>query len=245
MVKGKKKAIGIMMPDSVTGEMKAVRGFPTPSRKIQVYDPIFPLAANSVGLPKGDPIGNALPTYFKIPGFESLNENDMILTTFKWNVHTQGRSSQWKYNAEIVHTNPLFMNPQTAKRFDLTNGDEVEVTVKRPKGLTYRGNIDESVGVFKNKIRILNGIHERVICFAHGGGHWEQGSVARAEDKKSMPSAGLDSTSKEDLHNEIWWSKERGGTGNGVAMNDFMPINPSPLVGGQNWFDNICEIRKI
>ena len=24
-------------------------------------------------------------------------------------------------------------------------------------------------------------------------------------------------------------------------MNDFLPINPSPLVGGQNWFDNIVN----
>jgi len=243
--KGKKIAVGIMMPDSKTGEMKAIRGFPTPSRKIQVHDPIFPLAAKSAGLPEADPNGSALPTLFTIPGFEDLKENDMILTTFKWNVHTQGRSSQWKFNAEIVHTNQFFINPKTAERMGLKTGDEVEVTVQRPKGLTYRGGIDEVVGVVKNKIRVLNGIHERVICFAHAGGHWEHGAVARAENKKSAPDGESHESLENDFENDIWWSKERGGTGNGVAMNDALPINPAPLVGGQNWFDNICQIRKV
>jgi len=244
-VGGEKTTLGILLPNRDTGEMEAVRGFPTPSRKIQVYDSVFPLAAKSVGLPGNDPNGSALPTLFSIPGFDDLKENDMILTTFKWNVHTQGRSSQWKFNAEIVHTNQLFINPKTAGRMGLKTGDEVEVTVQRPKGLTYRGGIDEVVGVVTNKVRLLNGVHERVICFAHAGGHWEHGAVARAENKKSLPVENTNSNLENNFENEIWWSKEQGGAGNGVAMNDVLPINPSPLVGGQNWFDNICQIRKI
>ncbi len=159
--KGKKTAVGIMMPDWKSGEMRPVRGFPTPSRKIQVKDPIFEVAAKSVGLPKGDPNGAVLPTYFPIPGFEDLSEDEFILTTFKWNVHTQGRSAYWKYHAEIVHTNPLFINPTTAARFGLKTGDEIEVTVKRPKGYTYRGNIDEAVGVFRNRVRHEHQSHSR------------------------------------------------------------------------------------
>lgn len=244
-IKGKKRAIGIMMPNRVSGKMMAIRGFPTPTRLIQVKDPIFPLAAKSVGLPEGDPNGNALPTYYSIPGFEDLEENDMILTTFKWNVHTQGRSAMWKYSAEIVHTNPLFISPITAKKMGLTSGDEVEVTVKRPKGLTYRGGIDENVSVFRNTIRVLNGVHERVLCFGHGAGHWQQGSVSKGENRISMPKEGFDGEKSPHLHDEIWWSKEQGGTGNGVPMNDNLPINPSPLVGGQNWFDSICKVRKV
>ena len=148
--------------------------------------------------------------------------------------------------AEIVHTNQLFINPTTANRLGLKTGDEVEVTVQRPKGLTYRGGIDEIVGVVRNKIRVLKGVHERVICFAHAGGHWEHGAVARAENKKSLPINTDDDALDKDFEDDIWWSKALGGTGNGTAaMNDVLPINPSPLVGGQNWFDNICQIRKV
>ena len=48
-----------------------------------------------------------------------------------------------------------------------------------------------------------------------------------------------------ELSSSVWWSKERGGTGGGVAINDIYPINPQPLLGGQNWFDNVCRIRRV
>ncbi|MFQ5667789.1 MAG: molybdopterin-dependent oxidoreductase [Candidatus Binatia bacterium] len=249
--KGKKKAIGIMMPDEQSGTRIPVRGFPTPTRKIQVYDPIFPLAARCVGLPEDDPNGAALPTWFRIPGFGALDPDALILTTFKWNVHTQGRSSQWKYSAEIVHTNPLFINPETARTRGLEDGDEVEVAVQRPQGHTYRGDKQEVVGVFRNRIRYLQGMHPRVIAFGHSAGHWEHGAVGRAELESSIPAAaagGSGSTPLQDpdIPDNIWWARARGGPGNGTRrMNDNLPINPSPLVGGQNWFDNICKVRKV
>jgi len=33
--------------------------------------------------------------------------------------------------------------------------------------------------------------------------------------------------------------------GNGEALNHVLPINPQPLVGGQNWFDTVCRVRKV
>jgi hypothetical protein len=47
------------------------------------------------------------------------------------------------------------------------------------------------------------------------------------------------------LRDEIWWSKAKGGPGSGVALNHALPINAQPLVGGQNWFDTVCTIRKV
>jgi thiosulfate reductase / polysulfide reductase chain A len=43
----------------------------------------------------------------------------------------------------------------------------------------------------------------------------------------------------------VWWAKKRGGIGGGVHINDALPINPAPLIGGQNWYDNVCSIEKI
>lgn len=53
-------------------------------------------------------------------------------------------------------------------------------------------------------------------------GHWEHGSVGKGGD--------VDVGEDTDLPNRIWWAKSRGG----VHINDALPINPSPLVGGQN-----------
>ena len=240
------KAVGIMI------DGQAVRGFPTPSRKIQVYDDIFQTAAQAVGLPLDDPNASPLPLYFKVPAHEALEADEYILTTFKWNVHTQGRSGHLKYQAEIVHTNPLFMHPDTGRELGVEEGDEVEVTTYRPKGYTYRAGEDEPVGSFRNRVRFLSGMHRRVVASSHHVGHWEHGSVGKGGDVdesevEDFPGydAELEAVQDPDLPNRIWWAKSRGGVGGGVHINDALPINPSPLVGGQNWYDNVCRVRKV
>jgi anaerobic selenocysteine-containing dehydrogenase len=237
--KGKRVVVGIMQ------DGKPVQGFPTPTRKIQVHDPVFQIAAEAVGLPEGDPNGSVLPTWFPVPELDKLKDDELVFTTFKWNVHTQGRSGHWKYQTEIVHANPVYMHPSTGKRFGLKNGDRIEVTVKRPQGLTYRANETKPVGSFRQEVRFLEGVHPRVICCAHHMGHWGHGMVARAE--VGPPDPGSDGTliKDRDLPSNVWWAAAEGGPGNGVHTNDALPINPAPLVGGQNWNDNVATIRKL
>ncbi|MDF1714645.1 MAG: molybdopterin-dependent oxidoreductase, partial [Akkermansiaceae bacterium] len=97
------KAVGIIK------DGKPVRGFPTPNRVINVYDEIFPEAAKAVGLPLSDGNASPLAVWHEVPEHVDLPEDRFIFSTFKWNVHTQGRSGHWKYAAEIIHTNPVFM----------------------------------------------------------------------------------------------------------------------------------------
>ena len=107
---------------------------------------VRPSLRDRTGLPADDVNASELPTWAPVPEHEDLPEDRMILTTFKWNVHTQGRSSQWRYQAEIVHTNQAFLNPETARRLGVQDGDEVEITVYRPKQHTYRAGESEPVG---------------------------------------------------------------------------------------------------
>jgi len=239
---GEREAIGIMQ------DGRAVRGFPTPTRKIAVFDPIFPLAARHVGLPESDMNASPIPVYGRVPEHEDLDDDAYILTTFKWNVHTQGRSGYWKYAAEIVHTNHAMIAPETAERLGVETGDEIEITSLRPKGLVYRANEEAPVGSVRNRVRIVPGMHPRVIAQAHHAGHWEHGTIARGgepgpEGAATGMAAGL--PGQRELAESVWWSKERGGTGGGVAINHVYPINAQPLVGGQNWFDNVCRVRRV
>ena len=80
------KEIGIMK------DGRAVRGFPTPGRKINVYDEIWPTAAKAVGLPMDDVNASPIAVYDTVPEHKELADNRFIFTTFKWNVHTQSRS---------------------------------------------------------------------------------------------------------------------------------------------------------
>jgi anaerobic selenocysteine-containing dehydrogenase len=241
--KGRREVIGIER-DGV-----ALRGFPTPSGLIQVRDDVFPLAAEKTGLPLDDVNAQPLPTWGPVPEHEGLPADRFVLTTFKWNVHTQGRSAYWKHQTEIVHTNPILMNPRTAERLDLAEGDEVDLTVYRPRQHTYRAGEEEPVGVFRQHVRLLEGVHEKVVCVSHHMGHWEHGTIARADMVRASPAAAGFSQSSEtrdpDVTERVWWSKARGGPGNGRYLNDALPINPTPLVGGQSWFDNVVSIRKV
>lgn len=238
---GEGEAVGIMM------DGKPVRGFPTPSRKIEVYDPIFPQAARLTGLAPTDVNASPLATYDRIPSFEAMNEDELVFTTFKWNVHTQGRTGHLKYQAEIVHTNPLYIHPDTAARFELTDGDRVEVTVMRPRGAVYRAGESQPVGRFTNAVRLLRGVSPGLIAASHHMGHWEYGPVAHDTQGTIDGAPGFDAASRADpdIPEHVWWQKSRGGPGNGVYINDAMPICPTPLVGGQAWFDNVCRIRKL
>lgn len=236
------KAVGLMQ------DGKAVLGFETPSRKIQVYDEIWPLAAEKVGLPMDDVNASPIAIYDTIPEHRDLPEDRFIFSTFKWNVHTQGRSGHWKYHSEIVHTNPVFMHPDTGKELGLSEGDTVKVSVFRPKGVTYRAGEPDVMGSFENHVRFLKGMHPRVVMCSHHVGHWEHGAVGRAENAISGPAEGLpregDLPVDRDIPKKIWWSKANGGIGGGAAINDALPINPCPLTGGQNWYDNVCKVEK-
>ncbi|HEB90899.1 MAG TPA: twin-arginine translocation signal domain-containing protein [Deltaproteobacteria bacterium] len=239
---GKRHTIGIVR------DGRPVRGFPTPSRKIEVRDETFPLAARLTGLPASDINASAVPTYARVPEHVDLSDDEYVLTTFKWNVHTQGRSAYWKHAAEIVHTNPVMMAPVTAERLGVATGDEVELTTYRPKGASDRSGERDPVGRLRNRVRVVPGMHPRVVACAHHSGHWEHGVVARGgEPTIASARVGMnaDTSELDALAREIWWSKDRGGVGHGVAINDVYPINPAPLVGGQNWFDNVCRIRRV
>ena len=237
------KAVGIMQ------DGKAVQGFPTPDRKIGVYDPVFPLAARHVGVPESDPVASPIATWFEVPAFTAMDRSKQLhFTTFKWNVHTQGRSGHWKYAAEIIHDNPLFIAPTTAREHGLEDGALVEVTVSRPRGHTFRAGEEAPVGSFQQRLKVLPGMSEGLVASSHHVGHWQHGPVGSGRPEGTTEAdPGFDRVkmADPDIAQNMWWAKSKGGVGSGVHINDAMPIDPAPLIGGQNWFDNVCTVRTI
>ncbi len=78
----KKEAIGVMQ------EGVAMRGFKTPSRKFEIYSSIVQEAAKKVGVED-----DGLPHYAMPASLKAIKEHELVLTTFKWNVHTQARTA--------------------------------------------------------------------------------------------------------------------------------------------------------
>jgi anaerobic selenocysteine-containing dehydrogenase len=239
--KGKPTVIGIML------DGQAVRGFPSRSRKIEVWQEAFPLAAKIVGLEQ-DPIAQPLPTYFRVPSHAQMQTGELKFVTFKWNVHTQGRTAHHKYQAEIVHGNPVWIAPETASQLDLQDGDWVEVSVKRPVGAVWGAAEDTVCGSFKQYIRVVPGVAPGTLACSHHLGHWEFGQVGSGKLRATPPAiAGMDPDllADRDIPDNVWWAKSKGGIGTGVHINDAMPIAPTPLSGGQMWYDCVCTVRKI
>lgn len=251
--KGKERAVGMMVNGA------PVRGFTTPSRRFEIHAPEVTLVAQKIGIRD-----DGMPTFRQVPSHVNLPAARMILTTFKWNVHTQGRTASQKYLAEIVHDNPMWINSATAKKLGIKTGDLVELTTYRPvsgdSGDTAYHGTGEKIGSAQVKAFVTGGIHPRVLAVSNSlgwitGGRAAEGRQGTREEVAAHglapqsalgygPAPGIDNL-VDDLEYGVWWDEHRGGRGNGVNINALLPINPQPLVGMQSWFDTVCSIRKV
>jgi len=284
------EATGVIMKDGVgIGVMqdgKPVRGFATPSRKFEVRslfveqigknkDCADLIARSGVTKTKSRPDQhkghdtevNAMPIWFQPKEHESLGEDELVMTSFKWNVHNHGRTMNLKWLAEIVHTNPAWMNPATAAKFGLKDGDWIELTSYQSKmleetspHLTHGVRDDDGrIEVARMRVPIvtMQGIHPRAIAMSNSCGHTQYTSVAQA--KKSSDGEGfLAGTDGEtyrdaDWERNMWWEDSSDGdpkawkpnTGKGWNQNKLMPIAPDPISGQQAFHDTVVKVSKI
>ncbi len=236
---GRETAVGLM----VDGKPK--RGFITPSRKFSVYHPDIEAAGKQTGFTED--FQNGMPEYFPVPSIASMKPDQLHLVTFKWNVHTQGRTQSQKYLSEIVHHNPMWINTATAARHGISSGDLVEITTYRPFGHMMKGG-GEVLGRAVIAAHVTEGIHPRVLAVSNTLGNPWHGRAANARGGKKQTLAAWNDTlddEDQDLVDDIWWDERNGGTGAGYNVNAILPIQPAPLVGMQGWFDTVCSIRKV
>jgi len=228
------KAIGLMH----NGIVK--KGFKTPSGKFEIFSSTIKDTATSLGI-KDD----GLPHFNMPKSLADIKEHEFVLTTFKWNVHTQARTGPQKYLSEIVHNNPMWLNAQTADKLNIKTGDIVEVTSYRPKSGFNASQTNKIVGCMKIKVFVTEGIHPQVLAVSASLGMNYGGNIPKANNGKKRDIDAFPSYEDLDLRGNIWWDRKKGGTGNGFNPNSLIPINPAPLVGMQAWNDTICTIVKI
>ena len=163
---------------------------------------------------------NPMPTFKRIPWHETMKDDEMILSTFKLNVHKQSRTAAVKWLAEIAHSNPAWMNPETARKLGVRTGDLVRV--------------ESPVGYLVTKAYVTEGIHPKVISIATGFGHWEYGRLATLRLKDKPAFGGTDDP---DLDN-VWWDDR------GVHPNAIIPVVADPIGGSQGWYDTVVKVSK-
>lgn len=259
---------------------KPVVGFRTPSRKLEVRsqfvrkvarnEDVTDLLALADSKAKNRPKSHAehvydvpeLPAYLQIEEHLGLGADELVMTSFKWNVHNHGRTANLKWLAEIVHSNPAWIHPDTAARFGLQDGDFIELRARRsltvdrmaPKLGLGSGEID---GVLRLPVVLTKGVHRSVVAISNSLGHWAYTGVAMARQRRELgdQALGMDTQGMRDADWErnMWWEDRSSGdpkrwtrnTGPGWAQNHVLPIIPDPLTGQQAFNDTVVRLRKV
>jgi anaerobic selenocysteine-containing dehydrogenase len=275
---------GIIMKDGLgIGIMhhgKPVVGFKTPSRKLEVKSDFVPMlgrnedvtklaaVANSKGKNRGSHHKGheydvpAWPTYTQIEEHVGMKDDELVMTSFKWNVHNHGRTANLKWCSEIVHSNPAWLHPDTAAKFDLKDGDFIELKGYRSKHIDNmapklglgQGEVD---GVLCLPVIITKAVHPRAIAISNSLGHFAYTSVAQAKRTRDISGEqeGYDNQAMRDADWErnMWWEDKSGNdhnnwvqnTGNGYAQNHVLPICPDPISGQQAFNSTVVKVKKV
>jgi anaerobic selenocysteine-containing dehydrogenase len=204
---------------------KVLRGFPTPSGRLEFYSPTLV----AWGWPE-----YALPTYIRShvhPANLAPGEVPLI-STFRVPIQIHTRSANAKWLDEIAHTNPLWIHPRQASEIGVETGDLVR--------------IETHTGHFVVKAWVTEGIRPGVVACSHHMGRWklaEQGQrqlmatvdlAHRGDDWSLRRMKGAEPyTSSDPDTRRIWW------TDVGVHQNLTFPVQPDPVSGMHCWHQRV------
>jgi thiosulfate reductase/polysulfide reductase chain A len=186
------------------------KGFPPDKVNKTGYMELYSEIMEEKGLP-------AMPTWHQVPEHADMGDDELILTTYKVNVQSHSRTQNCKWLTEIYHQNPAWINPETALKLGLSEGDKVKVK--------------SSLGEIETKARVTPAVFPGVISIANHCGHWEYGRMASAA---STP----DSQEDPDYARK-WWTE------NGVHPNWIIPSQVDPINGQQRWMDTVVKVSKV
>jgi anaerobic selenocysteine-containing dehydrogenase len=224
------QSIGIMI------DGKPLRGFNTPSRKLEFY---------SATMADWKWPEHTLPGYVRSHvnwrDLDHANNDYILVPTFRLPtlIHTRSGNAKWLY--EISHTNPLWVNPDDAARLELKNGDLARVSTE--------------IGYFVVRVWITEGIRPGVVACSHHLGRWrlkqEQGTDRWASALVQLDELGdgrwklrqiegIKPFKSSDPDSErIFWQE------GGVHQNLTFPVHPDPVSGMHCWHQRVrVELAK-
>jgi len=219
-------------PAGVQVDGQVLRGFPTPSGRLEFWSST--LAA--WGWPE-----QALPGYIKSHVHpDNLAPGEVVLlSTFRLPTQIHTRSANAKWLDELAHTNPVWIHPADAARFGIAKtGDLVRVQTE--------------IGYFVAKAWITEGIRPGVVACSHHMGRWRldggpraAGAMAATVDlrrgddgwqmERRSPVGRYESADPDT--GRIWW----GDTG--VHQNLTFGVHPDPISGMHCWHQAVRVSR--
>jgi anaerobic selenocysteine-containing dehydrogenase len=218
------------MTVGISRDNSAVEGFPTPSRRQEIYSQTMA----EWGWPE-----YATPGY--ITSHVDWREMDLasgefcLLPTFRLPTLIHSRSGAAKWLNEISHRNPLWMHPTDVARLGLKPGDLVRV--------------ETEIGYFVDRLWITESIRPGVAACSHHLGRWRREQDADGNRwssnvvSVSQPGGGqwhlrqqrgpqpFESNDPDSVR--LWW---RDG---GVPQNLTHAVHPDPISGMHCWHQKV------
>jgi anaerobic selenocysteine-containing dehydrogenase len=216
------KIIGVKTRDG-----KIVNGWSTPSKKQE----IFSTTMKEWGWPE-----YTTPGYIKSHvHWENMDKGEICLVpTFRLPALIHSRSGNAKWLAEISHTNPVWMHPETAKRIGVKTGDLLRVST--------------DIGYFVNRVWVTEGLQPSIIACSHHIGRWRRNEdpmnniwaintvdiTKDNSDWKIKHLSGVTPRETEDPDTSRIWYREGG-----VHQNITFPVHPDPISGMHAWHQKV------
>ena len=233
------EAAGVVRKDGqlagVWASGKARVGFPTPSKKLELWSPTMA----DWGWPE-----HAAPTYIPSHIDEGKLDRDkgemVLVATFRLPtlIHTRSANSKWL--TELSNTNPVWIHPTDAARLGVQMGDLLRVATR--------------TGYYVNAAWVTEGVRPGVIACSHhmgrwtvsgdqvSGNHWQLHDVdlRKVDDtawlmRRTKPTGKFASADKESQ--KVWWSS------GGVHQNMTFPVQPDPISGMHCWHQKVTVTK--
>lgn len=138
---------------------KPVKGFMTPSGKVEFYAKSLAEKKDATGKPV-----NPLPAY-EPRDWQPTKDYPLYFINWKEANHTHSRTQNNPWLLEIKPDNPMIINPATAAKYGVKDGDAVWV--------------ESPYGKVQAKTRVTTRIHPEVVGVQHGFGHTAFGRLAK------------------------------------------------------------------
>jgi anaerobic selenocysteine-containing dehydrogenase len=214
---------------------KCRAGFPTPSRKLELYSQTMV----DWGWPE-----LSTPVYVKSHVDESRLDrakNEMVLVaTFRLPtlIHTRSANSKWL--TELSNTNPVWMHPSDAARLGVEMGDLLRVSTR--------------IGYYVNAVWVTEGVRPGLVACSHhmgrwtvkgdqvSGNHWQLHDVDLRKVsgtaylmRRVKPTGSFASADRES--EKVWWSS------GGVHQNMTFCVQPDPVSGMHCWHQKVVVTK--
>ena len=217
-------------PIGVQAGDRAVRGFATPSRKLEIHSQTMADWGWS---------DQTVPGYIESHVHEQHLDRDaggyVLVPTFRLPtlIHTRSANAKWLY--ELSNCNPVWMHPEDAARIGVETTDLVRITTR--------------IGHFVNKAWVTESIRPGVLACSHHLGRWrlfdDTGTDRWASAKVVREEIGSDVVrfrriedvapfeSSDPDSKRVWW------TDGGVHQNMTFPVQPDPVSGMHCWHQRV------